>query len=250
MLKKRFKAAASIFIGMADQIEHFLEAIGEKGNTYAENKIRNSPKTKWEDDALIAIDLSGLGIIALYPEMLEPLAGVQDLDLSDNMIEFIPEGLFASLNGLKKLNLRDNPIYTYHPKAFEGLNDLESLDLGNTQIFYLNPKVFEQMPNLKSIDLRGTKLPKSLAGLHSDIDRLKQLAEQEKYMKKAPSKLYFWNNIIFSYLAILCFLTIPFVVLSSGNSLNAIAGGLFVLGLIFLFLDFGVMKRHIGAMHS
>ncbi len=69
-------------------------------------------------------------------------------------------------------------------------------------------------------------------------------------MKKAPSKLYFWKNLTFSYLAILTFLSIPVLVLRSGNSLNATAGGLLVLGFVFLFLDFGVMKRHIGASHS
>lgn len=232
---------------MADQIDSFLEAIGEKGNKFIENRVRNSPKTKFEDDNLISVDLSNLGIISLYPEMLEVLSGVKEIDLSDNMLEFIPEGLFAPLSGIKTISLKGNPIYTYHPKAFDGLDDLEHLDLSETQVFYLNPEIFNQMPNLKSIDLSGTKLPHHLQGRHTDIQKLKADAEKTEYERKAPSKLYFWKNLTFSYLAILCFIAIPITALAAGNSLNAIVGILLILGFVFLALDFGVIKRHVGA---
>ncbi len=230
---------------MADQIEQFLEAIGEKDNKFYIEKIQKNPGTIMENEKLVSVDLSGLELITLYPEMLAPLKGVETLILADNMLEYLPEGLFSELTGLKKLNLQGNPIYTYHPKAFVGLDELESLDLSRTQIFYLNQKIFDDLPNLKELDLSKTKLPASIRKRHSDTVKLKETIATERFYKKAPSRIYFWHNLTFSYLAILTFLLIPVFALKNGNSLDLTTGILFMLGILFLFLDFGVMKREI-----
>ncbi|KAH3742013.1 hypothetical protein DPMN_048743, partial [Dreissena polymorpha] len=75
-------------------------------------------------------------------------ATVLYLDLSSNMIEFLPDDAFIGLPNLNDLNLNANRIGNITRKSFKGLTQLQTLYLSENDLKTIEDGAFEELPNL------------------------------------------------------------------------------------------------------
>ena len=93
--------------------------------------------------------------LSTIPDSIGTLTSLIELDLSYNKIKSIPSSI-GSLKSLKVLNLRYNKIRSL-PESIGYLNSLQSLNLRANSLKNL-PKTIKNIPNLKMLDLHGNKL--------------------------------------------------------------------------------------------
>ena len=83
------------------------------------------------EQSLKNLNLKGCSLKEV-PKALSSLAGLAFLDLAQNSIRELGNGLLSDLSSLTALNLERNVIQTLHPAVFYGVNDtLSSLSLLN-----------------------------------------------------------------------------------------------------------------------
>ena len=93
--------------------------------------------------------------IAVFPEGLCRIKGLEYINMDYNRLEFIPESI-KNLKNLKKLLLRGNALQSY-PVEFESLVKLEELKLSDNQIKTVDANCI--LPaNLKILDLNSNQL--------------------------------------------------------------------------------------------
>ena len=80
------------------------------------------------------LDISGLGITHLTPEMFTYLPQLTELRARRNQIQALPAHVFAASPNLSYIDLSYNQIDSIAPNAFAGLAQLEVLDLDYNQL--------------------------------------------------------------------------------------------------------------------
>ncbi|KTG06474.1 hypothetical protein cypCar_00026002 [Cyprinus carpio] len=102
------------------------------------------------------LDLSQNALIEIPDGVFSPLSSLHNLDLSSNHITHISKDSFSGLVNLERLYLYSNQIQSIHPAAFEGLQNLLELKLQGNQISVL-PAL--QLPRLLHLDLSYNSIP-------------------------------------------------------------------------------------------
>lgn len=91
-----------------------------------------SQASRYQDEVVI-LDLSGRDITT-FPAQIKNFSNLERLDLSNNEITKIPEGVFSELGRLKELNLDRNYDLSMLPVDIPKLSNLEVLRLRGTNI--------------------------------------------------------------------------------------------------------------------
>ena len=91
-------------------------------------------------------------------ELIPDINTVQNLDLSNNLLESVPPGLFVGLIKLEVLDLSKNLIKAVVSNAFVGLSGLQELLLGENIIDNLEQGAFAHLSSLRSLSLNDNKL--------------------------------------------------------------------------------------------
>ncbi len=102
------------------------------------------------------LDLSQNVLSEIPDGVFSPLSSLHNLDLSSNHISHISKDSFSGLVNLERLYLYSNRIQRIHPAAFEGLENLLELKLQGNQISVL-PAL--QLPKLLHLDLSYNRIP-------------------------------------------------------------------------------------------
>lgn len=105
------------------------------------------------------------GINALYQDDFKGLKELNMLDLSQNELLEIPDGVFEMLSKLKNLDLSSNYITHISKDSFSGLVQLERLYLHANHIRSIHMEAFEGLEMLLELKLQGNQLT-SLPSLH------------------------------------------------------------------------------------
>lgn len=97
------------------------------------------------NNALFYLDLSYNMIQLIWEhgqclDVFHNLSGLQNLDLSNNHLQLLPDDLFMALTFLKQLNLSSNFLRLLNPGVFP--TGLETLDISRNQLLSPNPEVF------------------------------------------------------------------------------------------------------------
>lgn len=104
------------------------------------------------------LDLGNNSLGAVSEGMWQGLKGLVTLRLEGNLIGELRNLVFRELVGLRHLNLAGNRIKTVGVEAFEGLHKLETLDLGRNFLSDLLPETFAPLGSLTSLQLNSNRL--------------------------------------------------------------------------------------------
>ncbi|XP_072022621.1 toll-like receptor 2 type-2 [Amphiura filiformis] len=97
------------------------------------------------------MDCSWRDLVCIPP--LHHAASIISLDLSENKLNSIADGVFHRLGKLQHLDLSSNHISVLHDGAFIGLNELLTLDLSNNKLSFVSDKAFSTLNKLTFLDL-------------------------------------------------------------------------------------------------
>ncbi|CAH1968922.1 unnamed protein product [Acanthoscelides obtectus] len=99
------------------------------------------------------LNLSNNGLTELVGDAVRNLTDLEELDLSYNKLDFVPNTLDYLKKNLKVLDLSNNPIYKLNDKSFLGLN-LKYLYLNNLpRVKAVGPNTFATLPMLKKLEM-------------------------------------------------------------------------------------------------
>ncbi|XP_061839826.1 vasorin-like [Nerophis lumbriciformis] len=123
--------------------------------------FQNGIKTLTQNDfiglgELDMIDLSQNELGEVPDGVFKMLSKLKNLDLSSNAITHISKDSFSGLFQLERLYLHQNLIQTIHPEAFQGLEMLLELKLHGNKLTSL-PTL--QLPRLLLLDLSNNNIP-------------------------------------------------------------------------------------------
>ncbi len=172
-------------------IEPELETIAQKREWFEDE--RNQPLL----NGVTHLELRDRKIVRLSREIFK-LPNLEELDLSENLIEVLPESI-KTWRKLEYLDLFDNKL-TYLPhNGIKHLVKLKELNVSSNQLTEL-PRSIGCCKKLKKIDLRAN----FFKGLPSDIGKctsLKSLKISENQIKKLPIEIKNLTSLIQFYAA-------------------------------------------------
>ncbi|MFW9990875.1 MAG: NACHT domain-containing protein [Candidatus Odinarchaeota archaeon] len=119
---------------------------------------------RYEKEKLVELDLDGCNISQFAPSLLKELKNVQNLYISNNKFDMLPEW-FKELKELRTLALSGN-LFTSLPEWFGELNKLESLQLSANRFTDL-PECLVELKELQWMTIsvnQLTKLPEWFKG--------------------------------------------------------------------------------------
>ncbi|KAL6316239.1 hypothetical protein AAG906_017786 [Vitis piasezkii] len=130
--------------------------------------LRSLPSSIWRLKSLEELDLFGCSNLETFPEIMEDMECLMELNLSRTCIKELPPSI-GYLNHLTSLGLQCCQNLRSLPSSICRLKSLEELDLyycSNLEIF---PEIMENMECLIKLDLSGThikELPSSIEYLN------------------------------------------------------------------------------------
>jgi len=130
----------------------------------------------------IRINLGGLNL-AFIPFEVKTLSDLRILNLRSNKLTMFPSEFCTALNSLEELNLSQNEI-TYLPENLSALSNLRKLDVGWNKVAELPMGVFD-LPALQELRLQNNLL-KNIPGQIGDLHALHTLILKGNYVKEIP----------------------------------------------------------------
>lgn len=147
-----------------------------------DGEITPDEMAKYDDDKL---ELKGCGLTDI--SLLKGLpATVKTIDLSNNNIEEIPEGLFDGMTGLENFYAENNKIKRIPKNIFKDNKNLDWIALTNNNITALEKGAFKGASNLTQLGLEGNQVSKIDKDVFDDVPKLKSLSFVDNGMKTIP----------------------------------------------------------------
>ncbi len=115
---------------------------------------------QWKGDlvTLLHLHITFCNISSVQWEHFRRLRFLQKLILRNNMIAFIPSGLFQGLGLAKHIDMGRNMISKLHPHSFKGVGKVQILKLDFNKLTLISPCTFSEMRSLTTLDLSNNYL--------------------------------------------------------------------------------------------
>ena len=99
------------------------------------------------------ISLKGNHMVDICDDVFLNVTGLQNIDLSHNLLKYLPLNIFKGLSELHKLDLRNNMIQFVDVGIFDDLKALQYLNLGHNRLSVLPSGLFITLYNLEVLHL-------------------------------------------------------------------------------------------------
>nr|USC27893.1 toll-like receptor 5S [Sebastiscus marmoratus] len=140
----------------------YLKLSGHMGKGFSFNNLPDPDRSTFEGlnaSSVHTLDLSENMIFALQQGVFSPLKEVAIIDVSQNRVNQIHRNAFEGLQGhLKMLNMSHNLLGEIHSYTFDSLTNLRVLDLSYNHIGALGYRSFSGLTKLKALYLTGNSL--------------------------------------------------------------------------------------------
>ena len=163
------KIPASIGEGLA-VTRAWVDADTRAENDDASNRLDDVATTRAEENVTI-------------------MAGLKELDLSDNKISGSIPSEIGNLTTLTSLNLSSNNITGSIPAELGNLTNLTNLDLGNNDLTGSMPDELGKLSKLESLDISGNKLSGLISTEMQESAMWKSLKEEPELKQQGGHKL-------------------------------------------------------------
>ncbi|KAJ1146123.1 hypothetical protein NDU88_012405 [Pleurodeles waltl] len=150
---------------LVSSLENRTFVTGE-GNSLQELDLNNNRLQSCTVDILAFAGLARLEKLILTNNALDALKAswfmdmkfLTKLNMSANMINYIPPRTFETLSALDHLDLADNRIQYLHTETFFGLDSLTELNVSRNLILFIDEDTFEPLKALQVLRLVGNRL--------------------------------------------------------------------------------------------
>ncbi|KAI4887634.1 hypothetical protein NFI96_003810 [Prochilodus magdalenae] len=99
------------------------------------------------------INLSNNKISEIEDGVFEGASSVNELHLTANQLDSVRSSMFKGLEGLRMLMLRNNRISCIHNNSFTGLHNVRLLSLYDNQLTTITPGAFDTLQTLSTLNL-------------------------------------------------------------------------------------------------
>ena len=138
------------------------------------------------------------GTLNLEPSPFRPLVNLTWLDLSNNNIANINEGLLEGLSHLKVLTLQHNNLARLWKDAnpggpvlfLKGLHSLTNLQMDSNGLDELPRDAFQGLTNLSQLSLSGNLLDKLHESVFDDLKSLRVLQMEKNLVTSVPKQVF------------------------------------------------------------
>ncbi|KAM8832952.1 toll-like receptor 5 [Spinachia spinachia] len=169
------------------EISH-LKLSGHMGKGFSHNNLPDPDRTTFVGlnvSSVRTLDLSNNQIFALQEGVFRPLKEVAFIDVSRNKLNQVHRLAFKGLEGhLRMLNLSHNLLWEIHSYTFASLTNLRVLDLSYNHIGVLGYGSFSGLPQLKALYLTGNSLRD--LGFPASLPRLDCLIMNDNKLEQLP----------------------------------------------------------------
>ena len=124
---------------------------------------------------LAHLDLHDNWITSLREGIFADLSMLTTLDLHENHLQDLPEDVFDDLGALERLDLSDNRLSDLPRAILDSQARLERLDLSSNRLTKLSDGVFDNLANLERLDLSSNRLAELPVGIFDRLARLERL---------------------------------------------------------------------------
>ena len=137
----------------------FMGAEGVEELSIDNCKLMSSPLSLQFLTNLRKLSMRNCNIKQLAKTSFQPLAKLQELDLSFNPVKFSPPfDIFDTLKKLKVLKVEEGDLSSLQLEILSNLSSLEHLVLKNNNITSLPKGLFKAVPRLRELDLEGNAI--------------------------------------------------------------------------------------------
>ncbi|XP_050431725.1 protein artichoke [Adelges cooleyi] len=136
---------------------------------------------------LIRLDLSENRISSLEEGILKGCVNLEELKLNENRLDFVPS---SSLNGpqaLRVLSLKNNRIESIHQRSFLSQKSLLTIDLSSNRVNNIEIGAFEGLASLKQLLLAENRLSKFNSDVFLGAEKLEKLDVSNNFIAEFPT---------------------------------------------------------------
>ncbi|XP_058015765.1 leucine-rich repeat and immunoglobulin-like domain-containing nogo receptor-interacting protein 4 [Ahaetulla prasina] len=137
------------------------------------------------------LDLSQNSLRTLYQGMFSRLQALKELDLSYNIISNIEQGAFNGLQKIMTLRLAGNKLKMIPDGVFTGLPNLSVLDLRDNKILVFLDHTFKDLFSLGSLDIRNNPLVLISGQAFRGLQHLRRFTLQKCNFTSLPTEALF-----------------------------------------------------------
>ncbi|XP_050539406.1 protein artichoke [Daktulosphaira vitifoliae] len=170
------------------EVKNSLEDLRLANNLLGDNLNPIFSTTEFHElSKLIRLDLSENRISSLEEGILKGCIRLEELKLNGNRLEFVPS---SSLNGpqsLRTLSLKNNRIERVHHGSFLSQKTLLIIDLSSNRVNNIEIGAFEGLSSIKQILLSENRLTKFNSDVFQGAEKLEKLDVSNNFIAEFPT---------------------------------------------------------------
>ena len=192
--------------GVCDRTPEIRDAIRRGEPCAGVSELDMASIHSLELEALGIVDLQSLDLLGLHaltrlellnnplttlPEgLLGGLSRLTTLEIAHNRLQTLPGNLFGDVPRLLTLNLHENRLQTLAEGTFDGLVALNRLNLTGNMLAALPATVFDGLTGLKVLHLNRNQLTELPAGVFDELVELNILDLGENLLGALPERVF------------------------------------------------------------
>lgn len=141
------------------------------------------------NQALLVIDLSYTGLKAIPVNLFAKTSGLEQIYLTNNLIQEISEGTFKNLKNLTHLDLSNNNIVNIRTPAFVNVMSIQYLSLKGNQLNAFKGEFFNTGTGLEVLDISENQLSYLFPSSFKIHPRLREIILTDNKFNFFPSEL-------------------------------------------------------------
>ena len=135
---------------------------------------------------------SGVGgkLTSLKSRDFEGLSGMSELNLEDNSLSKLPEGVFDGLSRLEILTMQGNALSSLPDGVFDDLTKLHTLGLYDNDLAALPDGIFDGLTKLRTLAISGNKLTALSGDVFTGLGGLASLVASNNKLTSLPDGVF------------------------------------------------------------
>lgn len=139
---------------------------------------------------ITSLDLSNNSIKEIPEGLLDGKTSLENFYIEGNYIKEIPAGLFKDTTNIDWISLSGNKLTTIKEQDFAGLNKMTILDLTSNEISTIDAGAFKDLSNVEQIGLGANKLSSLPGDLFTSMaDSLQMISLYENEFTQIPAAI-------------------------------------------------------------